>query len=264
MAHDDILEYVRDKNLRENHMPNYRLLIDEPIVTNKNITLSKSHSQHICKVLRLKQDDIISVFHPDYGEFSAKLLDANPKAAVVQIQQLIKNKAEQPACHLHLAQVISRGDRMDYSIQKATELGVHEITPILSKRCGVQLPKERLLKRMQHWQGVILSAVQQCGRINIPKLNPPIQLNTWLAQNHTGVCLAALVNTQNNALNTIKKTPDNITVLIGPEGGFAPEEEQLMQENSILAWQLGPRVLRTETAGVVALTLLQNQFGDFN
>lgn len=245
-------------------MPNYRLLIDEPINIDKNITLSKNHSQHICKVLRLKQDDMISVFHPDYGEFSAKLLDANPKAAVIQIQQQIKNKAERPACHLHLAQVISRGDRMDYSIQKATELGVHEITPILSKRCGVQLPKERLLKRMHHWQGVIESAVQQCGRIDTPKLNSPIQLDKWLSQDHAGVCLAALVNTQNNALDTIKTKPNNITVLIGPEGGFAPEEEQLMQDHGILAWQLGPRVLRTETAGVVALTLLQSRFGDFN
>jgi 16S rRNA (uracil1498-N3)-methyltransferase len=245
-------------------MPNYRLLVTEPIHANQSMTLSKNHSQHICKVLRLKEGEALSVFHPDYGEHAAELIEANAKAAVIHVNEQLRPAPEKPACHLHLAQVVSRGDRMDYAIQKATELGVHEITPIISKRCNVQLSKERFQKRMQHWQGVIDSAVQQCGRIDTPKLNEPIHLEKWLAQKLEGLCLAALVNTKNNPVKMIQEKPSKITILIGSEGGFASEEESLVIENGLLAWQLGPRVLRTETASVVALTLLQHQFGDFN
>lgn len=244
-------------------MPNYRLLVNDCIQSDSHITLDKNHSQHICKVLRLKSGDEISVFNSMDGEYLATIIDDNPKAALIQVSKQIHPAPIKPKCYLHLGQVISRGDRMDYSIQKATELGVHEITPILSQRCGVQIAKERLIKRMQHWQGVIDSAVQQCGRLDTPKLNNPITLDQWITQQHPGLCLAALVNSDNNPIQEVKDKPSQVNILIGPEGGFTEQEEALMKEHTFLAWQLGPRVLRTETAGVVALTLLQNQFGDF-
>jgi len=245
-------------------MPNYRLLVAEPIITHNNLTLSKNHSQHLCKVLRLKEGEVISVFHPDYGEFTAELIEAHTKAAIIHIKDQIHPAPQKPKCHLHLAQCISRGDRMDYAIQKATELGVHEITPIYANRCGKPLPKERIQKRLQHWQGIIDSAVQQCGRIDSPKLNEPLSLDAWLDQNKNELALAALVSSKNDALKNIQSKPNSVSILIGPEGGFTPEEETLLQNKGTLAWQLGPRVLRTETASVVALTLLQTQFGDFN
>jgi 16S rRNA (uracil1498-N3)-methyltransferase len=244
-------------------MPNYRLLVREAIHAHQTITLSKEHSQHMCKVLRLKEEELLSVFNPDLGEFSARLVDANPKSAVIQIQTQTHLAPKKPNCHLHLAQVISRGDRMDYSIQKATELGVHEITPIISERCGVQLSKERQANRMEHWQGVIESAVQQCGRIDLPLLHKPMNLEAWLNEKKEGLYLAALVSSKENPIKNIQQAPPRITVLIGPEGGFSLQEEQMMKEKGLLAWQIGPRVLRTETAAVVALTLLQHYFGDY-
>jgi 16S rRNA (uracil1498-N3)-methyltransferase len=244
-------------------MPNYRLLVREAIQAHQTITLSKEHSQHMCKVLRLKEDELLSVFNPDLGEFSARLVEANPKAAVIQIQNQTHLAPKKPDCHLHLAQVISRGDRMDYSIQKATELGVHEITPIISERCGVQLSKERQANRMEHWQGVIESAVQQCGRIDLPLLHKPMILEDWLNEKKEGLYLAALVSSKENPIKNVQQTPSRITVLIGPEGGFSLQEEHMMKEKDLLAWQIGPRVLRTETATVVALTLLQHYFGDY-
>ena len=244
-------------------MPNYRFLLDQPCQTGDQITLNKTLSQHICKVLRLTTHDKLSVFHPEYGEFNAQLLEANHKHALITIQHQIKPKPMPPTHHLHLAQVISRGERMDFSIQKATELGVDEITPIISKRCGVQLSKERLQKRMLHWQGVIESAVQQCGRIDVPHLNDPIALNHWLAQPRQGDCFAAMINPNQNKKPNFNNLESPITVIIGPEGGFTPEEEQHMLSHQVKPWQLGPRVLRTETAGIVALTLLQYHIGDF-
>ena len=255
---------IRLFKLGGSSMPNYRLLIPEKIVVNQTISLSKNHSQHLCKVLRLKEGEMIAVFNQSSGEFSATLIDANPKTAVIQIHNQICPALIKPSCHFHLAQVISRGDRMDYSIQKATELGVHEITPLISERCGVQLSKERQANRIEHWQGVIESAVQQCGRIDIPLLHQPMSLENWLEEKKEGLYLAALVSSQNNPIKNIHPTPSRITVLIGPEGGFSLAEECMMKEKGMLAWQIGPRVLRTETAAVVALTLLQHYFGDFS
>jgi 16S rRNA (uracil1498-N3)-methyltransferase len=244
-------------------MPNYRLLMRETLAVNQSYTLSKNHSQHLCKVLRLKEGESLFVFNADSGEFSATIMEASPKATVIETHHLIYPAPKKPACYLHVAQVISRGDRMDYSIQKSTELGVHEITPIISERCGVHLSNERMKNRMDHWEGVIESAVQQCGRIDGVRLNHPIHLEKWLDQKKEGLCLAALVSSQENPIKSLQFAPSHVLVLIGSEGGFSLEEELLMKEKGWLAWQLGPRVLRTETAAVVALTLLQDHFGDF-
>jgi 16S rRNA (uracil1498-N3)-methyltransferase len=236
----------------------------EPIAVEQQHTLTPNQSQHICKVLRLQVGDQVRVFHPDCGEYQASIIEAQPKHTIVEIQQQIKAPPSPPPCAIHLGQVISRGDRMDYSLQKATELGVTAITPLTSIRCGVKLSPERMAKRMAHWQGVIESAVQQCGRIDVPALHQPCSTLNWVQKQQSDVCLAAVVDpSQHPDPLSIIEHASSASILIGPEGGFTSEEQGAILKTHFQAWQLGPRVLRTETAGVVALALLQARFGDF-
>ncbi len=164
--------------------------------------------------------------------------------------------------HIHLGQAISRGERMDYTLQKSVELGVQIITPLFTERCGVDLQGERLEKRMQHWQQVIISACEQSGRCYIPELKAPCSLEKWLME--LKVDLAWIMDPRaSTPLSAIQKSVGRVALLCGPEGGLSELELDQAKQHGLLGLLMGPRILRTETAALTALSLLQAQWGDF-
>jgi 16S rRNA (uracil1498-N3)-methyltransferase len=166
--------------------------------------------------------------------------------------------AESPL-HVHIGQGLSRGERMDWAIQKATELGVAEITPIVSSRCEVRLKDERTDKRMSHWRQVAISACEQCGRSVLPLIHPPLVLEDWLKQSSAELKL--VLHPVAEPLTSHRK-PQSLAFLIGPEGGLSDNEVALAQSAGFQPARLGPRVLRTETAPIVALAVAQHLWGD--
>jgi len=169
------------------------------------------------------------------------------------------NPVESPL-KLHLGQGISRGDRMDFVIQKAVELGVTEITPLFTERCGVKLDAERLAKRTEQWQKIAIAACEQSGRSVVPLVHTAIQLTKWLAQETKDLKLT-LDPWTSDSIKTIAGS-QTIRLVIGPEGGFTDAEVAQTKDAGFMAVRLGPRVLRTETAALTAISALQLQFGD--
>jgi 16S rRNA (uracil1498-N3)-methyltransferase len=186
-------------------------------------------------------------------------VEVGKKRVVVQIDESFAGQVESPL-HIHLGQGLSRGERMDWAIQKATELGVTEITPIFSDRCEVRLKDERADKRLMHWRQVAISACEQCGRSRVPVIHPPLLLADWLKQ--TEAELKLVLHPVAEPLVSHAK-PATLAFLIGPEGGLSDAEVEQAQSAGFHAARLGPRVLRTETAPVVALAVAQQLWGDF-
>ncbi|PIZ04784.1 MAG: 16S rRNA (uracil(1498)-N(3))-methyltransferase [Gammaproteobacteria bacterium CG_4_10_14_0_8_um_filter_38_16] len=226
------------------------------------LMLDQNASHHLLQVLRKKAGERFWVFNGGGGEFEATLISANKKTACIELGEFYLRKTESPLS-IHLAQGISRGERMDYALQKAAELGVAEITPLFTEFCQVQLSDNRIEKRVAHWQSIAVSAAEQSGRCAVPIVHPPVLFSEWLQKNNNEIKLICCPRQNENLFPTIKTIPKNITVAIGAEGGFSDREITSALQAQFLTFSLGPRVLRTETAAVVALTLLQQKFGDF-
>jgi len=177
----------------------------------------------------------------------------------VQLNEQFAGQIESPL-RIHLGQGLSRGERMDWAIQKATELGVSEITPIVSERCEVRLKDERAEKRQAHWQQIAISACEQCGRSVVPVIHAPMALADWIKK--TEADLKLVLHPVAEPLTSHDK-PGTLAFLIGPEGGLNDAEVDQAQDAGFHAARLGPRVLRTETAPVVALSVAQQLWGDF-
>jgi 16S rRNA (uracil1498-N3)-methyltransferase len=249
-------------------MRNPRIYQPSPLSVNESVKLSDDAFGHIIRVLRLKQGDLITLFNgKEPCQYTAKLIEVNKKSASVEIQVKEEVSNESPLS-LHLGQGISRGDRMDFTLQKSVELGINSITPIFTERCGVKLSQERLAKKHEQWQKIVISACEQSGRCFIPTVNEPISLTAWLAQQSTDL----KINLHPKAKHSIMTIPFesqesstqkyNVRLLIGPEGGLTDNE--ILQANTagFVDVLLGPRVLRTETAALTAITALQCRFGD--
>ncbi|RIY34053.1 16S rRNA (uracil(1498)-N(3))-methyltransferase [Psittacicella melopsittaci] len=227
------------------------------------LTLSDDSFQHLCKVLRLTDGEQIHVVDGSGGHYVGTLVNVAKKSAQVELHEYVVANNESPL-HLHLIQGISRGDRMDLTIQKAVELGVKEITPIFTERCGVSLSGERLAKKMAHWQAIIVAACLQSYRDSIPRLNPAISIKEYFAQvKPQDKCLYVNLNPfAGQRLRNIAPEYEQINLLIGSEGGLSEQEIAQASEVGFTDFNLGPRVLRTETAGLTALAILQAQLGD--
>ncbi|PIE41554.1 MAG: 16S rRNA (uracil(1498)-N(3))-methyltransferase [Gammaproteobacteria bacterium] len=226
------------------------------------IQLDASGAAHVGRVLRMQPGQQVCLFNGEGGEYLATLVEASKKSVCVSIDHFNPENYASPL-PIHLGQVISRGERMDYALQKAVELGVSEITPLFSLRCEVKLSGPRLDKRMQQWQHQIISACEQCGLNLPPKLNTPQQASSWFEQ--VKQPLKWILHPGETPLNELlcREKPEGICIAIGPEGGFAPEEITAADNAGFTATAIGPRVFRTETAPVVAISLLQQQWGDF-
>ena len=235
-----------------------RVYFEGEIMLDAKLVLSKQASSHLVRVLRHAEGDILKVFNGNGVEYTAKIITANKNATEVVILEQERLNNESPL-HIHLGQGISRGDRMDYVIQKAVELGANRITPIFTERCEVKLRGDRLEKRLQHWQAVAIAACEQSGRCIIPTLNDVISLKAWLGQPHKN---GIVCDPNSNQILQANAIANNTSILIGPEGGLSEREIELASTFGFQPIMLGPRILRTETATVVALALVQGLAGD--
>lgn len=230
------------------------------IQVGENIALDDEGAAHIGRVLRMVAGDHISLFNGDGHDYLAEIIDAGKKNVTIKVLSSAPNQAESPL-NLHLGQVISRGDRMDFTIQKSVELGVSTITPLFSERCGVKLTGERLEKRIQQWQKIVISACEQSGRSVVPEVRPAMELAQWCQESTTALKLN-LHPRAAHGINGLNLSNARVRLLIGPEGGLSSEEIHMTEMEHFTDVLLGPRVLRTETAALTAITALQLKFGD--
>lgn len=240
------------------HSP--RIFIPETLKTDQTIELSGNAFNHSIRALRLKTGTAITLFNGQGGEFTATISDIQRKSATAVIGTFSAREAEAPL-KLIIGQCISRGDKMDYTIQKSTELGASNITPLFSERCGVQLKNERLSKKELHWSGIAISACEQCGRNRIPTIQPGSQLNTWV-ENVNAELKLVLAPSGQTTLKQLPSPTQSVALLFGPEGGLSEQELQHAQHHGFIGIQLGPRILRTETAALTTLSCIQALWGD--
>lgn len=226
----------------------------------QQLELDEHACRHLIQVLRMRTGDGFILFNGQGLAWQARLKNADKRNAVASIEQALPGNTESPLS-IHLGLSISKGERMDYAIQKAIELGVTEITPLFTRYSMVKLDDKRKDKRHQHWQGIIIGACEQCGRNLLPTLHPAIDNNMWINQLDTDQKLL-LDPLAPQTLSDLKDTPQSISLYIGPEGGLSDEEMEAAKQAGFVGIQLGPRVLRTETAVVASLTAVQIVWGD--
>lgn len=241
-------------------MREHRIFSLQPLQSGTEVELDDNAVRHLTQALRLKSGDAIVLFDGSGRDFAATLTLANRKMCHALVGQLLSEEAP-PPLHLHLAIGISRGERMDFSIQKAVELGVDAITPLFTERCMVQLRGERLAARLEHWQGVIRHACEQSGRSRLPRLHHAQPLPQWCSQfDGMGIMLD---HRADSCLVDLSAPSGELTLLVGPEGGLSPGERELALRAGLRGVRLGPRILRTETAPLAALSVIQGLWGDF-
>ncbi|NVK26178.1 MAG: 16S rRNA (uracil(1498)-N(3))-methyltransferase [Gammaproteobacteria bacterium] len=237
-----------------------RIYHSEALAINTSVSLEPDAANHVGRVLRMQPEQELILFNGDGFDYQAKITATSKKNVEVTTLDKVAVNNESPLS-LHLAQGISRGDKMDFTIQKSVELGITEITPIFTERCGVKLSGERLQKKHMQWQKIAIAACEQSGRSIVPTVHTPITINEFLTQQTSQLKL----NLHPKATTNIKQLncpTDGIRFIIGPEGGLDDNEIQLAADAGYLDVLLGPRVLRTETAALTLLTALQLQFGD--
>lgn len=243
-------------------MRDIRVFTDQPLTTGEAVTLDEIASRHLATVLRLKAGDPISLFNGQGGEFLATLNQCNSKQVTASITDFTDTERESPL-RIHLGIGMSRGDRMDWVIQKATEVGVTEISPLYTERTEVKLKGDRAEKKLRHWQQVSISACEQSYRNRVPVIHPPITVNQWLSSVKAEKKLVLHHRSQHSISELGEQQAASAALLIGPEGGLSTDEIKRAEEHSFIPLTLGPRVLRTETAPVVAISILQSLWGDF-
>jgi len=237
-----------------------RIFIATQLTSNQEIVLDADASNYVLHVLRLKIGDPILIFNNSGGEFHSFLVAINKKLAVVAIGEFVESSTESPL-QIHLGQGVSRGEKMDFTIQKAVELGVSTITPLFTEHCNVKLKDKRLENRMRHWQEVAVSAAGQSGRCYVPKVLSAQSVASWIAD-ASDLCLV-LDPSASGGLSDIKEAPNSVTILVGPEGGLSDKEMDMAKKGNFVPIRLGPRVLRTETAALTMIAILQARWGDF-
>lgn len=238
-----------------------RIFHSEKLTGGASIELGDNAAHHVARVLRLPAGAALVLFDGHGGEFDAVVETLDKRRVLVRVGTHHARERE-PPLDLWLAQGISRGERMDYTVQKAVELGVSRIVPLFTERCGVQLDGGRLDKRVHHWQAVAISACEQCGRSRVPEIAEPRSLRDWL--NAPAPALGLVLDPEaDTTLGTLAAPRDAISLLIGPEGGLSDAEIDYAKRQGYVGLRLGPRILRTETAALAALSALLARWGDF-
>lgn len=241
-------------------MRTIRAYIEQASAEQQTLELPAAVFQHLVKVLRLGNGASLEVFNGHGKRFNAELIDVSKKHAGLWVKDSLESTPESPL-HTHMGIVMSKGDRFDFAIQKATEMGVTSITPLTSERCDLRLNAERAEKKMVHWQGVIVAACEQSYRDTLPILYPIKSLQDWTTTQDSDVQL--VFHTAASEPQWPDQMPQSASFLVGPEGGLTEDEVAFSHNNDFLSWQLGPRILRTETAPVAILSLLQMKWGDY-
>lgn len=237
-----------------------RIYHPEALQANSRLTLDANAARHVGRVLRLGAGDELTLFDGRGGEYPARITESGKRELWVECGAQRNIECESPL-QVTLVQGVSKGDRMDYTIQKAVELGVHQIVPIDTERSVVDLKGERAQKKMEHWRGVIISACEQCGRNTLPELSPLTSLHKWLEQPPHGLGLL-LDHRSQHSVSGLQLDGGGCTLLVGPEGGLSENERNTAIAAGYCGIRLGPRVLRTETAALTALAAIQSRWGD--
>jgi 16S rRNA (uracil1498-N3)-methyltransferase len=244
-------------------MSNLRFYSPAPLSVGETTALSENAAAHAIRVMRLKIGDTLNLFCGDGFDYQCALTHIEKKAAYVEVQSRTAVNNESPL-KIRLLQGISSGDRMDYTIQKAVELGVTEIFPLTTERCVTKLSGDRAEKRVEHWQGVAIAACEQSGRALLPIVHAPVTLPQWFGRHETQSSLNILLNPVGaKRLAQLEKPSVHIHLLIGPEGGLSGNEIALASQQHFQSIVIGPRILRTETAAVTAIASMQTLWGDF-
>ncbi len=237
-----------------------RIYHPDLLSVDSDIPLTSEATNHLANVLRLKNGHPIVLFNGDGNDYPAELVEVGKRKVIARVDAKISLNLESPLS-IHLGQGISKGDRMDFVLQKSVELGVTEITPLITERCNVKLNDERWLKKHQQWQKIIIGACEQSGRNIVPKLHLPLTLAEWSTQS-TNQFRLTLHPKAEKRISQLRLNHHGVRLLIGPEGGLSDQEIYQTQENGFESVLLGPRILRTETAALATITALQSLFGD--
>ena len=237
-----------------------RIYHPDQLIVDQDVSLAPDAVNHLANVLRLKAGHPIVLFNGDGNEYSAELLEVGKRQVSASVDSKLSISIESPLS-IHLGQGISRGDRMELVMQKAVELGVTDITPLITERCGVKLNEQRWQKKLSQWQKIIISACEQCGRNTLPTLHPATPFNEWISQS-TGQLRLTLHPRAEKSIRHLEVPATGVRLLIGPEGGFTDSEIYATEQGGFQTVQLGPRVLRTETAALASITALQAMYGD--
>lgn len=239
-----------------------RLLVSGALINGAEIELSGDRARYLGKVLRARVGDPLSIFNGEGPEWPARILSIGKNRVVVKLGDSIEAGTESPL-KIHLVQGISRGERMDFVVQKATELGVKRITPVLTEYGVVKLNADRAEKRREHWQKIAASACEQSGRTRLPLIDPPLALKNWFGDKPASVDAELILSPRAAVpLAGIDAPQTKVCILVGPEGGFSDVEYDDANAAGFKAVSLGPRILRTETAAPAALAVLQSLWGD--
>lgn len=236
-----------------------RIYTTQALAPDLELKLEAGPSRHIAKVLRLRQGNPVILFDGRGGEYAARIVALDRNCVTALTLEYHPGIAPSPL-KIHLGIAVARGDRLDWALQKSTELGVAAITPLLTERTGLKLTDERAEKKFRHWQQVIASACEQCGRCRLPALHPLQNLQPWL--DATDAAGRFILHPGAPSDIVPAETPDSVALLVGPEGGFCDAEIAAAKGAGFSALGLGPRVLRTETAPLAAIAVLQSRWGD--
>ena len=238
-----------------------RIFTAQPLTAQLELELEPAPSQHIARAMRMQAGDALTLFNGQGGEYAAIISAVSKKTVTVEIREFRNIELESPLA-IHLGIAISRGDRMDWIIQKATELGVSRVSPLLTERTEVKLKDDRADKKIQHWRQIGIAACEQCGRNQLPHIEPLQALPNWLAATKGETKLVLHHRALRTEPTNAEHKPTEVALLIGPEGGLSDIEIGLAEQAQFQALRLGPRVMRTETAPLAAIAILQSQWGD--
>ncbi len=238
-----------------------RVHVPQPLAVVAEVALPEAAAGHVARVLRLRPGDPLMLFDGSGADFNAEITEVAGSRVRARILERVDGLPESPLA-VTLVQAVSRGERMDWTLQKATELGVRRIQPVLSARSVVRLDEQQGERRLRHWQAVVASACEQCGRSVLPRVEAPLELPRYLARPYGDIRRLVLSPDGRGTIAGLAGGLTSVELLIGPEGGLDEAELAAALRAGFEAVRLGPRVLRTETAGIAALAVLQALAGD--
>ncbi|MES9968611.1 MAG: 16S rRNA (uracil(1498)-N(3))-methyltransferase [Candidatus Thiodiazotropha sp.] len=240
----------------------HRFFTSQELRTDLQITLEEDPAHHIQQVLRLRSGDEVVLFNTNGDEYAATLIQVTKQQVVAGIGNALRHEAES-RLRIHLLLGLSRSERMDFAIQKATELGVGQITPILTERCVVKLNEKKSTSRLKHWRRIVINACEQSGRCRVPMIDKALDYAEAVDHVEAGTSIL-LDHRSQTTLHQIEPPQTNLCILIGPEGGLTSTEREFAMQRGFVGVRLGPRIMRTETAPLASIAAVQTLWGDFS
>lgn len=242
-----------------------RFYCSTPLAAGLTLDLPDTVAHHL-HVLRLQPGDALTLFNGDGNDYHAALASIDKRRASVVVERCQARATETPYA-LTLVQALPEGAKMDWIIEKAVELGVAAVQPVSAQRCVVRLSEERAAKKLAHWEAIVIAASEQCGRNHLASVGAPVEVTRWLARPQPAQPVQRLLLSPRGALSLAawarEQPPQALHLLVGPEGGYSPQEEDAAIAAGALAVSMGPRILRTETAGLAAAVALAALWGGF-